>query len=233
MTGSTAAVAAPTAPDTPLPPRRTGPIESRFSLALNADDVWYTAKSFDLFSTNDVGGTLGGSVGYAVWMKGPLSLSPELGVGADSQSASGLFGGAISSTKLQTVSYYTGATLRYALLSFLEPEARIALGLSTIKADIYPSSGPGKLEEKSLSPFGSLGAGVTFRSPPAALGTRSGSLESLVIGLTVEGGYVLGGSVDLSPTPSPAMGRIATQDARLGSLDRSGPYVRVGLGARF
>ena len=47
------------------------------------------------------------------------------------------------------------------------------------------------------------------------------------------GGYVLGGSVVLTPTPTGDTGRIATEYMTIGKLERSGPYVRVSLVARF
>ena len=234
----------PVPPDRPSPPiRHEGPVRSRFNVAVNVDTNWYTHRSYDLFSENDAAQNAGLSVGYAVWMSGPMSLVPEIGFGVDGQSASTLYGGAVQSTALNTKRFYGGISLRYALLSFLELHGRLAGGASIIKATVTPGSDASTttpdpavsqdLTDTKTSPFASLGAGVTLRTRDAAFETNSGALRSLVLGLTAEGGYVLAKSIDLTPSPEHPSGRIRTTDATLGTLERSAPYARLSAFVRF
>jgi len=197
------------------------------------DDVWYTGRGFDLFSGNDVASSVGASIGYAVWTDGPVSLVPELGASVDSQGSDGLFGGTLSRTNLDVTNLYGGGSLRYALLPVLEPEVRLAVGASRLKASVDTSTGETLSTDALWAAFGSLGAGLTLRTRPGALETQSGSLRSLAFGITAEGGYLLGQSVDLTPVPEHTSGRVHTENMSLGSLGRSGPYVRVAAGVRF
>jgi hypothetical protein len=234
--------ALPAPADAPPPPRPKGPVESRFNVGINLDALWYTGRSYDPFSKNNVAQNTGLSLGYAVLLSGPLSIVPEIGFGLDSQSSSSLYGGAIQSTELDTKRFYGGVSVRYALLSFLEPHGRLAGGASLMNVTVAPGSGDlttpppsfaPSLTDTKVSPFASLGAGFTLHTPNAALETQSGALRSLVLGLTIEGGYVLAKSVELTPVPEHPPGRIPTTDATLGTLERSGPYVRASVVARF
>jgi hypothetical protein len=208
-------------------------VRSRFNLQLNLDDAWYTHQSYDLFSTNDIAVNTGVSIGYAVWMDGALSLVPELGFSGSNATGSKLFGGAVASTELDTWTYYGGASVRYALLSFLEPEARLAGGASVVQMSVSPSTGPSARTNEEVSPFVSVGGGFTLHTPARLFESRTGSLRTLLIGVTFEGGWLAGKSVDIAPTSDVAGARIPTTDAQLGKLDRSGPYFRASLAFRF
>jgi hypothetical protein len=209
------------------------PAKSRFNVGVNVDTVWYTGRSFDFFSDQNNVTSPGVSVGYAIWMDDPVSIVPELGWSTHTATANNLFGGAIERTELREHNGYAGLSLRYGILSFLEAHARFAAGMSFLRASVQPGGGVPKLGDNGLSPFGSLGAGFNVHSPAGALETRSGSLRSVIAGLTFEGGYQLGGAVDLTPAPDGDVGRVATQYASLGSLERSGPYFRTSLVVRF
>jgi hypothetical protein len=209
-----------------------GPIHSRFNVALNIDTVWYTGPSFDFFSDHNNSTAPGVSIGYAVWVDEPLSIVPEIGWSTNSVSAKGLFGGAISGTELASHNAYGGFSLRYGILSFLEAQLRLAAGASFLKATVQTNDGT-TLQDNGVSPFGTLGGGVTVHTPGGALETRSGALRSMVFALTVEGGYSLGGGLDLTPVSTGDPGRIATESMSFGKLERSGPYVRTALGLRF
>ena len=209
------------------------PIEGRFNVDFGVDSTWYTQKGFDLFSDSDVAHSLAVDVGYAVYASGPISVVPELGFSTNSQSSGALFGGAITSTSLDTNAFHAGASVRYALLSFLEPEARVTGGFSLVHAKLNPSGGPSELESNSTIPFVTLGGGITVHTPTGTFETKQSALRRLVLGVTVEGGAVLASSMELTPTPTQPSGRITTVDQSLGSLGRSGPFVRVVLGLRF
>jgi len=213
--------------------KRLGPLDDHVTVQFNLDTVWYKDKSFDFFSDHDNATSPGVSVGYSIWLDKSLAIVPEIGWSMSSQSASGLFGGAINRTELKAQRAYAGASLRLGLLSFLGAHARVAGGASFLDATVQPSSPNTTLEDTGMSSFVSFGGGLTVHSPAGALETQSGSLRSLLFGVTVEGGYELGGSVDLTPVPTGDTGRIATEYMKLGTLERSGPYFRSSLVVRF
>ena len=123
-------------------PRDTGPQDPpRINLALNVDELWHTQRSYDLFSDNNLQNSVGGSVGYAVWIQGPWSVVPEIGFGMDERSGGSRYGGAITSGQLDSVRGYVGARVRYLLLPFLEPHARLAGGLEWLDAAVRSDSG--------------------------------------------------------------------------------------------
>jgi hypothetical protein len=227
------APAAPAPADVPPAPAK-GPFQSRFEVGLNADVFWFTDKSYDLFSKNDLATSRGLNVGYAVLVDGPLSIVPELGFGQDDQMASNLFGGALQSTELETWRFYGGASARYAVLPFLEPEVRLTTGTSVVTATVTPGGGSAALvSDKMVSPFFAFGGGFSVHTKPGSLETSNGSLRSLVLGLSFEGGYSVAKSLELTPTPEHDPVRIHTTDAPLGSLARSAPYLRISGIARF
>jgi len=217
--------------DSPAPDRHEGPIQSRVAIALTLDTLFLTARSFDLFSSKDSTTNTGVYLGYAV-IDGAISIEPQIGFSTGAEGRSGLFGGAITRTDLTEQKYYGGLDLRLALLPFLEPEARVAVGASTLDVSVDPSTGA-HLSTHDTSPFATFGAGLTLRTPPGGLETRSGSLRKLAFGITLEGGYVAARSVELAPSPPHDTGRIPTADARLGVLERSGPYARLAALVRF
>jgi len=225
---------APPAQDAgPAAPVFRGPVESRFNVRLDIDTVWYTKQSFDLFSSHDTSLFPGVSIGYAVFHSEPISLIPELGFSANSEDASSLFGGALAHTTLASKNAYAGVSVRWGLLSILDLAARLSGGASFVHIELEPNiSNTALLKDDGTSPFMTLGGGFTVHTPTGTFQTNSGALRSLIAGLSVEGGYVLGGSVELTPKPSDS-GRINTTYMSLGRLDRSGPYIKTSLTARF
>jgi hypothetical protein len=218
--------------DAPRPAPDAGTVHSRVALGVASTFVHHGDTGFALASTSALARTTGAFVGYAI-IDERLSIVPELGAQFGSDDRSGLFGGAIAHTSLDSRLLFGGVQVRFGLLSFLEPEVRLDVGASTLDLKLTPSSGTGELRSAGTSVFASAGAGLALRTPAGAFETRAGALRSLALALTVEGGYLAGPSMDLSPTPSQAVGRIATEDARLGTLDRSGPYFRVDAALRF
>jgi hypothetical protein len=210
-----------------------GPVHSRFNAAVNWDSVWYTGKSFDFFSEQNNATSPGVSIGYAILMDEPISLVPELGWSTNKVSQENLFGGAISHTELRTHNAYGGLSFRVGILSFLEAHARVAAGASFLKASLRTGTESTEFATDGISPYATAGGGVTLHSPSRTFETQNGSLRSLVAGVTLEGGYQLGGSLDITPTPTGDTGRIPTTYMSFGVLERSGPYVRTSLVLRF
>jgi len=225
--------ARPNPPDADAAPYKPlGPLKSHLNIGLNLDTVWYTGPSFDFFSEKNNSTSPGVSLGYSLWIAEPLSIAPEIGWGTNTVSQDGMFGGAITRTELKSQDAYGGLSVRYGLLSFLETHVRVAGGASVIDALVEPSLSS-SLEASTVAPFGTLGGGLSLHSSAGALETRSGALRSVLAGITIEGGYRLGGDLDLTPTPTADAGRIPTTYMSLGKLERSGPYVRTSLVVRF
>jgi hypothetical protein len=215
------------------PHERLGPLDSHFLVSANLDVVWYTGKSFDLFSDKNDAVSPGLSLGYTLWLDKSLAVVPEVGWSTSNQSASSLFGGAISRTELGAQRAYAGASLRYGVVSFLDAHGRVAGGASFLHATVQPSGGSPSLEDTGTSPFVSFGGGVTLHSPGGSFETQHGSLRSLVAGVVLEGGYELAEAVELRPAPTGDTGRVATSYMSFGTLERSGPYFRTSLVVRF
>jgi hypothetical protein len=209
-----------------------GPIESRFDLRLDLDTLWNTSTSFDIFSNRDTSVYPGIAIGYAVLRSESFALVPELGFSGNHTSGSALFGGAVSRTSLTTLNPYAGLSARWALLPFLDVAARASGGVSFIGFDMDVGSDGTTLSDDHVAPFLTVGGGFTLRTFDAAFETKSGALRSLVAGLGVEAGYLFAGSVDLTPA-APGDGRIRTQYLSLGTLERSGPYLKTSLTVRF
>jgi hypothetical protein len=204
----------------------------RFNLAGHVDSLWHTAKSYDLFSSNDILTTFGASIGYAVLMDGPWSVVPELGFSIGSATSDGNPSSVFRSSELTSNRFYGGVQARYLLLPFLEPYARLAGGAERNEATLTQVTGE-TLNGSATSPFASLGAGFSVHSVLPKTLSRTSRFPAFVFGVNVEGGYTVARSMSLALTPDGSSPRIPTQDTSLGSLDRSGPYVRVGLDVRL
>jgi hypothetical protein len=203
----------------------------RINLALNIDQLWHTQKSYDLFSDDNLQVSFGASVGYAVWVNGPWSIVPELGFGLDERSGGSRYG-AIQTAKLDSFRGYAGASARYLLLPFLEPHVRLTGGFESLEASVHTDTGE-SFEGTAHPVFGSLGAGFSVHTLPGMLTRKRGGLGALVVGAVVEGGYTVAQSVDLAlPAAGPAP-RAPTETASFGTLERSGPYVRIAANVRF
>jgi len=204
----------------------------RVSLALNVDQIWHTQKSYDLFSDNDIQASLGGSIGYAVWIQGPWSVVPELGFGIDQSSGGMRYGGVIESSELDSFRGYAGGRVRYLLLPFLEPHVRLVGGLESLQASIRSSTG--ESFENSATPFfGTIGAGFSVHTLPGQLTQQRGGIGTLVLGFVFEGGYTFAGSMDLALAPAGPVARAQTETTGFGTLERSGPYLRFAADVRF
>jgi len=208
------------------------PSPHHFTLSLGLDSAFYTGHSFDLFSGNNALNSFNGSVGYTLYLAEPWSLVPELGVTVGSVDAGSSFGGALTNGSFKTVRPYAGVRVRYALLSWLEPQVRLGVGVDRMKATLEQSDGT-SLEKSDVSWFGAVGAGVSVHTTPGALTSRTGGLSSFMLGATLEGGYSFGPAMDLDVTPVDESSRVRTTNASLGSLSRSAPYVRLTADLRF
>lgn len=131
---------------------------------------------------------------------------------------------------------------RYTLYRWLFPHLRASFGAVGTKLGMedprsYSSADVDlqvTYEDKDWAPLGTLGGGFTLRTKARTFETYGGHMSSLSLGVLVEGGYSLApaAKLGLHPSTSPAPG-IDVKTAAPGSLDRSGPYVRVAGVVRF
>jgi hypothetical protein len=211
-----------------------GPLDSHFTIRVDFNTVWYTARSYDLVSDRDPAMYVGVSVGYTLFRFDRLSLIPELGFNANHVGSTELFGGAVSRTGLTSENVYAGVGARYDLFSILDLGARISGGATFAQFEMQPNGANAVLlEDDGVAPFFAAGGGFTIHTAAGAFETKGGSLRSLVGGLSFEGGYLLAGSIPLRPAPENGNGRVDTSYTSLGNLDRSGPYFQVSLSGRF
>ena len=205
----------------------SSPPKTRYPIGLEFDvmPVWQKSSGFDLFSSNDIATRVGLSLDFDLFDvldKTPLSL--EIGWATESQSDS-LFSGTWD-TKLSANHLHGGIKLRYQVLSVLAPHLHLAGGASILRANysVTDANGTREFESKDTVGFGMLGAGVTATIPTQA---------AVQPGLVVEGGYLISGSMALRLEPKPDSQALGTTGASLGTLERSGPYLRFGLFIRY
>ncbi len=187
--------------------------------------VWQTSRGYDLFSTNDISTRVGLSLDLDlvdVVEKTPLSV--EAGWSTEARSETALGGQFL--TELSAQNLHGGLKLRHQLLSFLAPHVRLAGGATSLSAKYTVTGGTagGEFESQKWLAFASVGAGVTA-TLPAPLVVRPG--------LTIEGGYLVSESMPLRLEPNSGAQSLATSGAALGTLERSGPYLRFGIFIRY
>jgi len=151
-----------------------------------------------------------------------------------------VLGGALAAD-LNTNAFFGGAQLRWVPIDFLQPYARVVGGAALIDMELssfapsetFADDG-GEPFDSLISPFASLGLGLTLRTPARAFENRRGDLASLSTGVMIEGGYTLAAPVETQlDGRGPDRRDIALTEAEFGELERSGPYVRASLFVRF
>jgi hypothetical protein len=211
-------------------PTRGPPRRAHFHASLQADTHWYTDPSFDFFSSRDASTAPGITLGYGVDLGGDLVIVPELAWSGNADSESSLFGGVISEATLSTNRYSAGASVRYELLSFLDPHIRLSAGVTAAEVAIDTLTGSIEQDETLFS--GTLGAGFTVHTPAGVLGRRR-FMSGVILGLTAEGGYTLESPMEVSSRTTDKGGRIPITESSLGKVERSAPYLRIAGAVRF
>jgi hypothetical protein len=134
---------------------------------------------------------------------------------------------------LDTNLFWVGLSLRYHILRWLAPYARLAGGLGRDKLSV--SSTTARMHDERMFGHGSIGGGVFLRSP--ALSLRS-SPPAFYLALTghIEGGYMLASSSTFALQSSPASGvpnPVPTESVPIGDVGRNTPYLRGSVGLAF
>ncbi len=211
------------------------PLASLFNITGFADVQWNTDPGYDVFDDDDVGTNPGISVEFDMFDLSPSStLAVQLAFSTGGVAEGSLGAEVFDQASLQAEHYALGLVPRYSILPWLEAHARIQGGVSDIYTEFDMFDGA--MDQNDLSPFGAAGAGLAILSTPKRTHDTRKYFNSLAFGGMVEGGYRLASSVSYAfddASVDPPEQRIRVQGADLGTLDRSGPYVRLGVFVRF
>lgn len=220
------------APQPEPEPVRHGDAGAALALGFSIDMPWYTEPNYDLFSSTDVNPRYGLWATYDVLSLGERAfISAGAGFDVESTKSNGLFAGALDSELTAVVLYGTGVA-RYALVDWLQPHARLSVGGQLVRTQL--SFGNNTYHNDADLPFGSVSAGFTLRTPSRLFETRRGDMAALSFGLMIEGGMTFAPAVEMAiDGPGPDDRAIALIESDLEDLDRSGPFMRVSLVARF
>jgi hypothetical protein len=116
---------------------------------------------------------------------------------------------------------------------WLWPQLRLALGAidTRFRAD-HLAADDHHYRGHDTHLVGTVGAGVTLRTPARLFETERGRAASLSLGVLLDGGYTFAREATMTATPQ-GDGDIARTGFALGGLARSGAYARVVMVARF
>jgi hypothetical protein len=208
-----------------------GDPRARWTIGVSLDSVFYTDVGYDYFDHDNVSPRFGGWAAYDLAELAPrLTLAVELGFGIESHEQ-GNWEGALRTT-LDSQTFSGGVGLRYALAPWLDPQLRLSGG-GTRLAFSLDTPDSGRFEDRALSGFAALGAGVLLHTPAQLFENRHGQFASVSVGLLVEGGYALRSSLNVKLSRSASDHAIPITEANLGELALSGPYVRSSVVVRF
>jgi hypothetical protein len=135
-------------------------------------------------------------------------------------------------TDLSSTTLFGAASVRYVLASWLQPQARLALGASLLNLAMVTQNEP-QDEDDAFSPFASLGAGFLLRSPTRSFENHEGRFAALSFGVLFEAGYALRAPVNFKLGSASSPTAIPLTQAKLGELSLGGPYIRTSLVSRF
>jgi hypothetical protein len=213
-------------------PVRHGDAGAALAVGLSLELPWHTESTFDLFSENDVGQRYGLWATYDLLALGESAfLAAGAGFDVEQMEVDNLFASSLD-TELSAVVLYGTAVVRYVPMDWLQPHARLSLGGQFVRSRL--SFGDAYYQNDGDLPFGSLGAGFTLRTPTRLFESRRGEMASLSFGIMVEGGYALVSALEMKVDGhGPDDRDIALIESDIEDLDRSGPFMRMSLVARF
>jgi hypothetical protein len=212
-------------------PVRHGDAGAALALGFSVEVPWHTEPQFDLFSENDIGLRYGLWATYDVLAFGERTfLAAGAGFDVENLDEKNLYGAL--DTELTAVVLYGTAVVRHVLIDWLQPHARLSLGGQLVRSRM--SFGDDQYNNDGDLPFGSLSAGFTLRTPTRLFESRRGDMAALSFGVMIEGGYTLATALEMKVDgPGPDERDIALIESELEDLDRSGPFLRISLVARF
>jgi len=213
-------------------PVRHGDAGAVIAVGLSMELPWHTESAFDLFSENDVGQRYGLWATYDVLALGESAfVAAGAGFDVEQMEVEDLFASSLD-TELSAVVLYGTAVLRYVPVDWLQPHARLSLGGQFVRSRL--AFGDNTYQNDGDLPFGSLGAGFTLRTPTRLFESRRGDMAALSFGIMIEGGYALVSTLEMKVDGrGPDDRDITLIESDLEDLDRSGPFMRMSLVARF
>jgi hypothetical protein len=198
------------------------------------EQIWYPDASYDLFATDNVTPRFGLWLGHDLLsLRADVILAAEIGWGYENENKSAFGGEDALDTKLRTHTFDGGVRVRWVPIDFLQPHVRVAGGLGWVRANLAIDNGRVGSESDELLPFVSAGLGFLLRTPTRAFENRRGDLASLSLGIMVEGGYTQAAGLDVSFRAKRDERAIDLVEPDLGTLERSGPYLRTSFVVGF
>lgn len=206
----------------------------RFALAVERDTLYRLDSGYDLFTRDEGDSAPGLSLTYDLLRPGPRA-TVAVGIGWNAENLSSQWGGS-NRAELEVNTFQGALTARYALLWWLEPQVRVAAGVSLAHAELAVAGESQHLAGKARSLMGSAGGGLRLR-------TRSARLVGLRLraSFATEAGIAAGTPLSLKLNPDPvgrdssaaARDRVPTTPLNLGSLGRIHPYLRFTIALHF
>jgi hypothetical protein len=209
-------IAAPLAAPEPPPPVV---LKTRFpfGIFLDVSPLWQRSRGFDLFSDSDISPRVGVTVEMDVLeLARDTHLSLDLS-GALEQASDTVLGDL--ETRFSSLQLLTGGRLRKVWHPLFDTHLGVLGGVARTSTRIG-------LEGSSFDwiPMAQFGAGFSALMP-GNFRTRPG--------LLFEGGYVLSKDIDLPLATVQSGDSIDHRTANLGTLERSGPYLRFSAFLRY
>lgn len=212
----------------------TPPAASPWHVSLVLGARYHLDGSRDAFSSETVGFASGVILGRALTAPGSrVELAAELGF--EGESNKGSLHQAWT-TRVTALMPSAGVSLRVRTVRWLLPYLRVHAGATWHDVSLDAQDGSGTLDGSAWGFQGSAGLGLMFQTGTFA---REGAFRALRFAFTIEGGAVYAMPVTLEVVPRApadaqrASDRLPVQRVRLGELDASASYVRVGVGFRF
>jgi hypothetical protein len=201
------------APPPPVVPKTRFP----FGLFFDVSPLWQRSRGFDLFSRRDLSPRVGLTAEMDV-VEIDRDTQFSLDLSAAMEQASDTVLGSLE-TRFTSHHVLFGGRLRRAWHPLFDTHLTVLGGVDRTSTKI----GFGGASVDWL-PMAQLGAGLSGMMP-GQYRTRPGML--------IEGGYVLSKKVDLPLSSAEVDAAIERSTANLGTLNRSGPYLRVSIFLRY
>lgn len=212
------------------------PIKQLLTLQLVTETYWYQDDGFGLFSESSaltLGG-LSGAIDFLSPLPG-LHLSAEAALLGGSRSDGELFGSQ-TEADLQVTALSPALIVRQEVLKPLSLRARLSGAATKASVEFSLPGGASNDHEEWLF-SGAVGAGFELYIPPWRTRSQQAYFNSLSFGLIAEGGFTVAQSLGVE-VPDRAASEdgepvVEQQGADLGTIDRTAPYLRVGLFLRL
>ncbi len=213
-------------------------LAGRLAVAGNLELLWYLDTAHQAFARSP-GLTAGGLSASLTLLEFAPRWLLDVGVGWRIETSEALTLQAFTAA-YEANTEYADAALRFELLPWFVPRARVSVGVQYLAASLNPVDGTTPLEGDAFSLVTSAGVGVELLGRLGdGLTSRGGEPASVALSLVVEGGIVLGTSAPLSVAPrepsdpTVAADRIAVVGTKLGTLGGIAPYLRIAGVIRF